>query len=77
MIARRYALFLLPLPHRAAFGISLALCDGGHSLLLAYSATGSARKRPQAEPHLDISYHNIIAEGAEFVKCFAQKSKEG
>ena len=53
---------------------SLALCDGCHSFLLAYSATGGARKRPQAEPHLDISYHNIIAEGEGFVKWFAQKS---
>ena len=47
--------------------------DRGHSFLLACSATGSARKRPQAEPHLVISYHNIIAEGGRFVKCFAQK----
>ena len=42
--------------------VSLALCDGGHSFLLACSATGSARKRPLAEPHLDFRpcYYNKL-----------------
>ena len=35
----------------------LALCDGCHSLLLAYSATGSARKRPHLStpPNIQLS----------------------
>ena len=37
--------FLPPLPHHAT--LKLAFCDGWHSLLLAASAPGGARKRPQ------------------------------
>ena len=41
---------------RFAKSVLLAFCDGCHSFFLAASATGGARKRPQAEPHLDICF---------------------
>ena len=50
----------------------LALCDGGHSLLLASSAPGGARKRPQLRHTtkylLDFAEY-IIANFCKKVKC--------
>ena len=41
----------------------------GHSLLLPSSATGSGRKRPQTEPHLDafemLTYYNTKLKGIQ------------